>query len=182
MPDYKSFCIELVRRALNSSRELPRSFHRNASGTWLGDAVFQIAAVHDLEEPILYIGAIMTFPTDQDDVPRQAEEGYLGGTVYAFSKSTFYVSLTRGHELSTTAYPLALRSLEVTQVQGSYDSFNPQPYMIEVDAELSNGLAFQLPLAPNATAEAFDELQAALPVLRGALTLAGYEQRSLPSN
>lgn len=181
MSDYKTFCLDLVNRALNSNREIPRSFHRNASGTWLGNAVFQIAAINDVEEPILYIGATMALPQPGDDVQRHEGDGYLGGTVCAFSESTFYVSLDRQGDLNTVAYPLALRSLQVTQVQGNYDIGDGQPYRVDIDMELLNGLAFQLPLHPNATQAAYDELQAALPILRAALSPINYPETATNS-
>ncbi|NVC24073.1 hypothetical protein E7Z53_11580 [Kocuria salina] len=178
MPDYKDFSIKLVRRALNSNDELPRNFRSNASGTWLGNAIFQIAAIHDHDEPILYIGATMTHPRKGDDAQEQLNNGYLGGVVIAFSETVFYRAVATERDLTTTAYPLALRSLAVTQVQGSYDgAFNSAPYMVEVEAELSNGGAFHLPVTPGATEPAFDELQAALSALRKALTPASYEER-----
>lgn len=177
MPDYRDFCMKLVRRALNSNTELPRNFRNNASGTWLGNAIYQIAAVHDHDEPILYIGATMVHPRQGDNSLKQLEDGYLGGVVLAFSETTFYRSVATQRDLTTTLYPLALRSLEIGQVQGSYmGEWNNDPYMVEVDAELANGLAFELPLTPGATREAFDELQEALPVLRGALTPATYKE------
>lgn len=176
MPDHMHFCQDLIKRALSNSRELPRMFRLNASNTWLGEAALQITAIHDHEEPILYIGGTMNIPKDATDLKDQVEHGLFGGTVVAFSKSYFYWTEADGRGVRTTTFPLALRRLTVEEAQGGMvNGFYQEPSRIGVTVTFPNDVSFHLPITPGSTRDGYDELQEALPALRNALMQASAE-------